>query len=135
VRGYDISDPEIVRTLERGFLILKTLRSLLREKKVVVGVGIALFSDEKATVPVQGVWGVILESTSAGGKGEKSRQIFPTSRMDYRVGDELTWDFNLSRVHGRAWFRDPQGGAIKQAWVESSEFVGRPLGEVNASPR
>jgi hypothetical protein len=134
-RGYDVADSDVLRSIESGLLILKTLQSLRREKKVVLYTELSLFSDAAGKQSIPGVWGLMLENTSSDGKETKSVQVLPTSRMDYRVGDELTWEFDLRKVHAEAWYRDPADNQIKHAWQQAAEFAGRPLQEVNAAPR
>ncbi len=132
--GFDVSEAEIDRAIVSGQLIQKTLSALMREKKIVIDPAVTLYSDKEGRKPISGVWGLLLENTSADGTAKKSYQIFPISRTDYQVGDEVTWDWDLSRVYGEAWYRDP-GGEIAHAWEQAAEFVGRPLSSVNASPR
>jgi hypothetical protein len=135
--GYNASDEEVLRGVESGKLILKTLEALPREKKVVAYTGVELFADPQGRRQLTGVWGLILENTSSDGKGTKSLQVFPTSRTDLRKGDEIAWEWGLlsGKALGRTWYRNPQTGKIEHAWEGSMEFVGRPLQDVNRAPR
>jgi len=133
--GYNVPDADVLRAIDSGKLILKTLEALKREKKVVAGTGVELFSDRQGRTPRSGVWGLALENTSSDGKETKTLQVFPTTRTDYRLGDEVSWDFDTSRVYGETWYRDPKTREIKHGWEWSSEFVGRPLSDVNTGPR
>jgi hypothetical protein len=133
--GYSVPDEEVARAVESGKLILRTLEGLKREKKVVVDTGVELYGDSGGKSPRAGVWGLVLENTSSDGKDTKSVQVFPTTRTDYRAGDEVTWDFDMGSVYAETWYRDPKTREIRHAWQQSAEFVGRPLKDVNVAPR
>jgi hypothetical protein len=135
IRGYDVANDDVLRAVDSGLLIFKTLQSLQREKKVVASVGVELFVDREGRTPRRGVWGLMLENTSADGKETKSFQVFPTTRTDYRLGEEVTWDWEMSKVYGETWYRDPRSGEIRHAWEQSAEFAGRSLNDVNKPPR
>lgn len=133
--GYDVPEAEVLRAIDSGKLILKTLEALRRPKEVVAKTGVELFSDHEGGTPRVGVWGLLLEHTSSDGKETKSIQVFPTTRTDYRLGDEVTWDFDMRHIYGETWYRDPETREIKHAWQGSAEFIGRPLADVNTSRR
>jgi hypothetical protein len=135
IRGYDVPDGEVVRAVNSGLLIFKTLQGLQREKKVVVRVGVELFADPEGQTPRKGVWGLVIENTSSDGKDTKTLQVFPTTRTDYQPGDELTWDWNMGNVYSETWYRDSRTGQLARGWIQAAEFVGRPLMDVNRPPR
>ena len=56
--------------------------------------------------------------------------ILPTTRKDYRRGQRLSWEWNSQRVYQTVWYKDPDSGEIKRAWLASAEFVGRDLDDV-----
>ena len=53
-------------------------------------------------------------------------RVFPTTRSDYRVGKEVTWEWNDERQWGPTWYRDDEFG-VMVAWNSSVEFVGRQV--------
>lgn len=61
------------------------------------------------------------------GEAAKTFRIFPTTRDDYIKGEILSWEWNMNRVWGEAWYRDPRTNEIKKAWGQAAEFVGRNL--------
>jgi hypothetical protein len=134
IHGYNVSDDDVLRAIDSGLLIMNALDGLPREKKVVVSTGVELFADAEGKKPRKGVWGLILENTSSDGKGTRSLQIFPTTRTHYRIGDEVTWDFDTASTYDETWYRDPRTRAIKHAFQQSMAFVGRSLKDVNVAP-
>jgi hypothetical protein len=75
-----------------------------------------------------GVRGVILETTIPDGN-DVTYRIFPTTRTDCEVGQQVAWEWNMdvSRIWPAAWYRDPLEGDIREAWGSSMEFIGRHL--------
>lgn len=90
---------------------------------------VELYGDEEGTVPVKMGHGVILRSVSPG-RLVSSYQIFPTTLGHFETGKAITWEWDMSRVWGPTWYRDPSDNAIKKAWEGSAEFVGRNLEDV-----
>jgi hypothetical protein len=42
----------------------------------------------------------------------------------------VSWEWDQEHIFGPTWYRDPEDDSIKQAWISSSEFVGRDLDKV-----
>ena len=130
VHGHqDVQDDEILRAIDAGLIIYRSIAIVPREWNVVHHPGVALFSDPGASDEVRDVYGVILQTTSGGGT-IKSTRIFPTTRRHFQRGRDVAWEWNLDKKWGPMWYRDPDNGEIRQAWDASLEFVGRHLDEV-----
>jgi hypothetical protein len=129
IHGVAGTDADVLRALDSGIAILRTLNALPNEVNVVCHPGVDIFSDASCTKPIPDAKGVILESTSPGGVMMTLR-IFPTTRTDFQKGKRVAWEWNIQRVWPAAWYRDPDTGAIKRAWEEAAEFIGRHLEEI-----
>ena len=116
-------DSELVALIDSGLRLLEILRSIPRETYKVSGL-VPFFSDASATKPVDGARALILEISSQDGK--HGYAAYPTTKA-YERGQVLSWEWNLQKVWGPSWYRDPQTGAIKHGWDSAGEFVGRPL--------
>jgi hypothetical protein len=55
----------------------------------------------------------------------------PTTQTHFQVGKQVSWEWNGKFVLGPAWYRDSETGEVKQAWVGSTEFIGRHLDDLN----
>jgi hypothetical protein len=120
---------DMVSVIDSGISLLRTIKAVPRESRIVHAADVALFADAKLIEPLQGVWGVILETRMHGG-GLAGRQIFPTSRHQYyKTGMRVTWEWNFSKSWGEAWYLDPVGKEPTMAWGNSAEFYGRPMDE------
>lgn len=129
IHGRDASDGDILRAIDSGITILRALQAIPRQSNVVHHPSVALYSDPNATTPIVGLNGVILESTSPGGT-TKEHHIYPTTRTEFRRGQRVAWEWDLTKRYGEAWYRDPETSQIKLAWADSAEFVGRDLDAV-----
>ncbi len=107
VHGHVPSDERnILKVLDIGLVLLKTIKSIPHEINVVYHPGVDLYSDPECTRIVEGVKGLILETTSPG-KAEVFKRIFPTTRPEYyKRSKRVTWEWNLSRVWGQTWYID-----------------------------
>ena len=121
--GGTFAESELVALLDSGLRLLEILRSVPRETYKVRAV-VPFFSDAFATVPVEGARAVVLETTTPDGK--RRYAAYPTTKT-YEQGRTLSWEWNIDRVWGPAWYRDSETGEIKHAWDAAGEFVGRPL--------
>jgi len=123
------SESHVIRVLDIGMTLLRTLRAIPRETYIVHHPGVDLFSDPDCTTKIQGVKGLILETISPGGV-EKSYRIYPTTKTDYVKGRQVAWEWNLSKTWGRSWYIDPGTNEKKAAWRSAGEFVGRHANEL-----
>jgi hypothetical protein len=129
VHGAEATDADALSALDTGMTILRALNLLPNEIKIVYHPGVDIFSDEKAIELIPDAKGVILENTSPGGV-MKTFSIFPTTRAHFQKGKRVAWEWNMQKVWPAAWYRDPDTGEIKQAWVSAGEFVGRHLDDI-----
>jgi len=121
--GDSYRESELLALIDSGLRLLEILRLVPRQTYRVSAV-VPFFSDPSATARVEGSRAVILETTTSDGKHVYA--AYPTTRA-YEQGQILSWEWNLQRVWGKSWYRDPQTGEIKHGWDSAGEFVGRPL--------
>lgn len=69
---------------------------------------------------------VVLSSVHPPEKSEELR-AFPISHAGLPQGEAVTWEWNMSHIYPRAWYRNPRTDQIEEAWTESAEFAGRPV--------
>lgn len=123
-------DRTIINILDTGMVLLRTIRSIPHEINVVYHPGVDLFEDEECTKKIEGVKGVILETTSPGGTKVFFR-IFPTTNPEYyEKSKRVTWEWNLTRVWEQAWYLDPDDNTKKIAWGSAGEFIGRHIDDI-----
>jgi hypothetical protein len=114
---------ELVGLIDSALRLLDILKSIPRETYTVLSL-VPFFSDNLATQEVQGARAVVLDASSH--DGNRRSAAYPTTK-DYEPGQVVSWEWNLKKVWGSAWYREPQTGAIKHGWDSAAEFVGRPL--------
>jgi hypothetical protein len=124
--AYLVSDNEITAALDSGIGILKQLYAIQTEKNIVYNPAVAVYSDPNCKIELTDLRAVILETTSPGGSSTSLR-IFPTTRIDYKIGEIVSWEWNMNKIWGPAWYRDPVDHQIRQAWFQSAEFAGKRL--------
>lgn len=129
VHGADATDDDALRAIDSGMTILHALNALPNEVNIVYRPGVEIFLDAACAVPIPNAKGVILETTSPGGV-IKTFRIFPTTRTHFQKGKQVAWEWSMRKTWPAAWYRDPDTGAIKQAWVSSAEFIGRHLDDI-----
>jgi hypothetical protein len=122
----DVSDQEILRAIDIGLTLLRAVRSLPRERHVVAHPGAKVFSDASGTEERSDVWAVLLDVDRSDGSGTE-RRVYPTTLRKYRVGEQVSFDWNMDQTWGESWYRDPSSGELLYAWRTSAEFVGKPL--------
>ena len=120
------NEREVLRTLDIGLALLRRVKVIPHETNVVYLAGIDLYNDAECTSLVEGVKGIILESTSFGGI-QTAKRIFPTTKRGYyRNGHHVTWEWsNVKGWYDDTWYVDPDSGQRKLAWNSSAEFMGR----------
>jgi hypothetical protein len=130
VHGVTATNDDALSALDSGLRLLRALSALPYETNIVYLPDVEIFSDSECTQPITDAKGLILESTSPAGS-MKMYRIFPTTRRDYyQKGKKVAVDWNMHKKWPEAWWRDPDTGSVKKAWVESAEFIGRHLEEV-----
>jgi hypothetical protein len=106
--------------------LLGTLYAVPLQTNEIVLANLELYSDKDGVNPITDATGVKIKSVLVDGWDVQYR-IFPTTRTDYIKGERVTWKWNLSRIWGKTWYRDPDTNTIKSAWDSSAEFVGGDL--------
>jgi hypothetical protein len=129
IHGSAATDDDALRALDSGLAILRVLNTLPNEVNVVYHPGVEVFSDALGTKPIPDTKGIILETTSPGG-AIKTFRIFPTTRTHFQKGKQVAWEWNMQKGWPAAWYRDPDTGAIREAWGSSAEFIGRHLDDI-----
>lgn len=128
IHGHHAGDADILSAIDSGIAILRALNAIPHEENVVYHPGVTVYSDAACTRQLQGVKGVILETTSPGG-ASKARRIYPSTRANFVKDKRVSWEWSGENSFEDAWYRDPDTGEIKLAWNSSMEFVGRNLDE------
>jgi hypothetical protein len=123
IHGYGATDDEVLRAIDSGITILKALRALPRSPNIVYWPCAELFSDPEGKNRLEGVCGVMFETRGPTG----DHLIFPTKRKDYQRGQRLSWEWYAGKVYGETWYKVPDSGEIKRAWLGSAEFAGRDI--------
>jgi hypothetical protein len=116
----------IMSALDSAISMLRVLFSIPHEINIIYDPGVPFYSDSGCTKRIEDARAVLLTTVSPGG-ATRTRRVFPTARTDYAKGQLVAWEWNMGRVWNAAWYRDPDTGAIGEAWGSSAEFVGRPL--------
>lgn len=128
VHGYKPKDEHnVLRVLDIGLVLLKTITSIPHEINIVYHPGVDLFSDETCMNKLKGVKGIILETTSPY-LTTTFKRIFPTTKPSYyEKGERVTWEWDLSKSWGLTWYMDPDTNEKKKAWDSAGEFAGRHI--------
>jgi len=129
IHGSEGTDEDILRAIDSGLTILKSLQAFPREINVIYHPGVEIFTDEHLGNIVQKGKGVILETTAPGG-ASKSLRIFPTTRTNYVKGQQVAWEWSFDNVWDKCWYRHPDTGEVMVAWNSAAEFIGRPFEEL-----
>ena len=124
------SDKDVRRVLDIGLVLLKTIRAIPHVINVVAYPDVELFSDASCVTRIEDAVGVVLNTTSPGG-ADVNKLIYPTTmRGYYQKNKRVTWEWNLSKTWGTAWYVNPDTGEKEQAWGSSGEFVGRHIDDI-----
>lgn len=103
--------------------MLEILRLVPRQTYKVFGL-VPFFSDRSTTKPVEGARALVLETTTP--EGKRIYAAYPPTKS-YDVGQILSWEWDLRRVWGASWYKDPHTGETKHGWDSAGEFVGRAM--------
>jgi hypothetical protein len=129
IHGGSATDEDIFRAIDSGLLLLKAVDSVPAEVNIVYRTNIELYSDSTCTQKRNDVKGLILETISPGG-ATKSYRIVPTTLDHFQKGERVAWEWSFGKLWMETWYKNPDSGEIKQAWIQSAEFVGRHLNEI-----
>jgi hypothetical protein len=130
VHGQDATQDDIIRAIDSGLTILRTIQAIPRRVNIVYHPGVEVYSDPEGKNIREGAKAVVLESTSPGG-ALKTFLVYPTTRTHFQKGKRVAWEWNESRVFGESWYKHPDTGKITPGWNESMEFVGRHLEDIH----
>lgn len=126
VHGHKADPHDVIRAIDSGLTILKALKSLPSANYFVYHPGTNVYEDKECTQLRRDCKGLILEAVGPGG-AQKTLMIYPTTRTHFEEGMQVAWEWNLNKVWGETWYRDPDSGEVKYAWTSAGEFVGRNL--------
>lgn len=131
VHGHGQHDKrDILRILDIGLNLLKTIWSIPHDINIVYHPGVELFEDAECNIKRGEVKGLILETTSPDGN-KTFKRIFPTTRLQYyQKGKRVSWEWDLSNVWEKTWYIDPDTNQKKPAWSSAGEFIGRHIDEI-----
>ena len=129
IHGGETEAGNILSAIDSGVTILNILQSLPRETNWVHNAGTPIFSDPNCTNEIVNAKGIILKTKSSSGANTFYR-IFPSTRTHFVKGKRVAWEWSFDNVWNAAWYRDPDTGEIKQAWISSAEFIGRNLDDI-----
>jgi hypothetical protein len=99
-------------------LLKNVPRPIYRIKKPKV----PLFKDPDLKEETPGVYGVIIEVIT--GDGMVEERIFPAGR-DFVEGEIVGWDWDMTRVYGKAYYQDDTMNRVRSGWDSSAAFVGK----------
>jgi hypothetical protein len=129
VHGHQTSPDDIVRAIDSGLTILRTIQAIPHEMNVVYHPGVEVYADAEGREARPGIKAVVLRTTSPGG-AKKTLRVFPTTRTHFQKGSRVAWEWNRDLVVGESWYRHPDTGEVTYGWTQSVEFVGRHLEEI-----
>jgi hypothetical protein len=129
VHGRDATQDDIIRAIDSGLTILRTIQAIPHEVNIVYHPGVEVYSDPEGKNIREGVKAVVLETTSPGG-ASKALRVYPTTRTHFQKGKKVAWEWNEHRIFDESWYKHPDTGEVTYGWNESMEFVGRHLEDI-----
>lgn len=129
VHGHHASDDDIIRAIDAGLVILRSVQAAPQPIAIVRHVGVPLYSDAAGTAARPDITGLIVEIESPGSVITE-RKILPTRSTKFQVGRRIGSAYSYERDYDDSLFRDPETGEMKQGWSYSKEFVGSHLEEM-----
>lgn len=122
-----VDEKEILRVLDIGIELLKTIRTIPHEQHTVYEV-VDVYEDSDCKTKKRDVRGLILDSKTP--DGGFLRRLFHTSKMDYyQLGESVSWEWDESLKFDDSWYIDKTDGTIKKIGG-SLNFVGRHINEI-----
>lgn len=119
----------IVGMLDMGIGLLKLVDSIPHEKNFVYRFNVPIFKNKDCTIPYEKGKAIMLETHSSNGV-TKSKRVFPTTRTDYEIGMQLTWEWSFENKWDEAFYIDPDTKENKVAWSSSAEYIGRDIKKI-----
>ncbi len=115
--------------LDMGIGLLKIVDSIPHEKNFVYKFNVTIFKDKECTIPYDLGNAIILETHSSNGV-KKFKRVFPTTRTNYEIGMQLTWEWSFENKWDEAFYIDPDNNEKKVAWSSSAEYIGRDINKI-----
>lgn len=125
---HEVSENEVLTAIDIAFELLNILQSYPVEENRVVDL-IPAYRDPECTNKFVGISALRLRTRN--NNMEDFIRLFPTSENWYEPGQLVSWDWNSSKIHGKAWYIDPDTHEKKEAWQGSMEFCGYPITEIS----
>ncbi len=122
-----IDEKEILRVLDIGIDLLKTIRSIPHEVHTVNAV-LEVYDDPECTSKRDSVRGLVIESKVP--DGGLMRRLFHTTKIDYyQPGKRVAWEWNVRNKIHESWYIDSNDGGKKKIGG-SLDFIGRQIDEI-----
>lgn len=129
VHGKNSDQEDILRAIDSGITILKTLKAIPHEIHTVYNPCVPVYADPLCRRQRQEVNAVILQTISLGG-AQISNKAYATTRDHFQQGKRVAWEWNPEKQFEQSWYRDPDTNEIKEAWTSSMEFIGRHIEDI-----
>ena len=123
------SDNDMMRVIDIGVRILNTIKAIHRGIKTVYYTNVEIYSDAACNNIRKDIKGIMLESTNSS-DANKTYEIYPTTKNNYKIGERVSWEWNMGMIIGESWYKHPETGQITFAWSQSAEFIGRHLTDI-----
>lgn len=115
-------DPILISALDSGLRLLRLLKAIPRPIYKVKKTNVPLFKNPDRTEPIKDVSAVILETITQDGMVEE--RIFPAGR-DFIEGEVVGWDWDMTRICGKAYYWDETLKRVRSGWDSSAAFAGK----------
>ena len=122
----EVKTDEILRVIDIGLTLLKTIQSIPREINIVYKTNIELYLDKNLTQKSQKGQGIML-TTYSPGRSIKTYRIFPTTKTHFIEGQKVAWEWSFDNIWDECFYKDPVTNEVKSAWGSSAEFIGRTI--------
>jgi hypothetical protein len=127
VHGENVTSEELIRAIDSGLTIFKTIAELPNLATIVEMVD--LYSDENLINLLDGVRGVVISYiTNTQDGAEVQNLLWPTDKV-YRAREIVKPAWDTSRSIQTAWYKDPRSDrALRTDWLQAAYFVGESAG-------
>lgn len=122
IHGREGEEGDILRAIDSGLVILRTLKALPRRVVKVIHPDLTVYSDSDGKQPTDGTWGVMVETTNPLSPDRKPvRSVLPSFHPYLRPGGQVYVVRLVGQRLPAAWFRHPETGNMEKAWDEGIE--------------
>lgn len=125
---HGVSDHEVLRAIDSGISLLRSLKTVPLERHQVYRRNVSIFADRQLSTTLD-CKGLFLKFTSRT-NNEISFHIYPTTKLWFREGMDVSWDWNPNQVWPEGWYQDLVSKEPTIAWSSSMEFIGVDLDKV-----